>query len=226
MTTWFITGTGTDVGKTVFTSLFAKFLNEKNISITTQKWVQTGAKTDDAIDITTHDKAIKKSSDTIPDSHKKARMPYAFPLPASAHLAAKEQNILIDPEKIKQCLRFLEKNYDHVIVEGLGGIMVPLTQELTSLDLVEQLNLETIIVVPNILGAINHALLTIQALASRQISVRGFVMNRIDSTVNSIIQNDNPKIIQALSGLPCIGNINQNKVLTFTDTFINSLNLN
>ena len=112
-------------------------------------------------------------------------------------------------------LRFLEKQFDDVVVEGLGGISVPLTDQLTSLDVLERCKLQTIVVVENKVGAINHALLTLNALAERKIPIAGFVMNHKDVSVKSLILEDNPKIIETFSGCKCLGDITLNKKLVF-----------
>ena len=226
MPTWFITGTDTGVGKTLFTGLFGRFLAQHNHSITTQKWVQTGLQ-DHLLDIQEHDHVINPSNHSDTTLHK-FRMPYAFTLPASAHLAAKQDHKTINLHKIIQCLRYLENQYEIVLIEGLGGIYVPLTENTTTLDLLEQLKTHTIIIIPNQIGAINHALLTIEAIATRQIPISGFIINNMNPKTSPLIQKDNPKIIESLSGISCIGTIDSNKTLTLSKTFIknelNSLN--
>ncbi len=218
MPTWFITGTDTEIGKTIFTGLFGNLLNKKNITVTTQKWVQTGNQ-DYPLDITIHDQLIK-SSQTNNDTIQQCRMPYSFKLPASAHLAAKEENKMIDQNKIIQSLRYLEKNFNTVLIEGLGGIHVPLTETLTTLDVLEQLKIHTIIIIPNQIGAINHALLTIEAIANRQIPISGFIINNMNTKTPEQVKQDNPTIIQSLSGITCIGSINNMKQLELSQQFI------
>tara|TARA_Y100001970_G_scaffold53959_1_gene68388 strand:- start:10120 stop:10791 length:672 start_codon:yes stop_codon:yes gene_type:complete len=219
MPTWFITGTDTEIGKTIFTGLFGNLLNKKNITVTTQKWVQTGNQ-DYPLDITIHDQLIK-SSQTNNDTIQQCRMPYSFKLPASAHLAAKEENKMIDQNKIIQSLRYLEKNFNTVLIEGLGGIYVPLNETLTTLDVLEQLKIHTIIIIPNQIGAINHALLTIEAIANRQIPISGFIINNMNTKTPEQVKQDNPTIIQSLSGITCIGSINNMKQLELSQQFIN-----
>ena len=218
MPTWFITGTDTEVGKTIFTGLFGNLLNKKNITVTTQKWVQTGNQ-DHPLDTTIHDQLIQ-SAQANNDTIQQCRMPYSFTLPASAHLAAKEENKIIDQNKIIQSLRYLEKKFNTVLIEGLGGIHVPLTETLTTLDVLEQLKIHTIIIIPNQIGAINHALLTIEAIANRQIPISGFIINNINTKTPKQVKQDNPNIIQSLSGITCIGSINNMKQLELSQQFI------
>mgnify|MGYP001347716757 CR=1 FL=1 len=216
MTTWFVTGTDTEVGKTIFTNCFNQFLTNHNQQVTTQKWVQTGCK-EIPLDIDKHDQSISTPQSK---SIRKFRMPYSFSLPASAHLAAKNENTIIDPNKIIQSLRYLENQFDNVIIEGLGGIAVPLTETQTTLDILEQLKPHIIIVIPNQIGAINHALLTIETISNRHIPISGFIINNLNPKTPNLIKDDNPKIIQTLSGIKCIGTINQTKQLQLSQPFI------
>ena len=218
MPSWFITGTDTEVGKTLFTGLFGKFLTQYTNSVVTQKWVQTGT-LDYPLDIETHDKVIQTSL-KISSTITKYRMPYSFKLPASAHLAAEQEKEVINPHKISQTLRYLEKEFDIVLMEGLGGIHVPLTSQITTLDLLEQLKTHTIVIVPNQIGAINHALLTIEAIANRQIPLSGFIINNMNPSTPELIKKDNPAIIEAFSGISCIGTINSDKSLILNPSFI------
>jgi dethiobiotin synthetase len=130
-------------------------------------------------------------------------------LPASPHLAAQQEGITINPAKLTTATQALQRRFDHVLIEGAGGIMVPITQSLTLLDLVGQMKLPTLVVVKNELGCINHALLTINALAERQIPILGIVMNGEETGTPRDILDDNPGIIASLSGLPILATIGQ-----------------
>ena len=206
MALFFITGTDTDIGKTVFTGCFCKFLQDQNRTVVPQKWVQTGY-VEGEEDLQTHLEYMNKVRAQF-ESYYEYMMPYRFPLAASAHLAAENAGEEIDINRLILSTRKLETHFDAVVVEGLGGILVPLTQQFTSLDVVSRLSCTTIVVVENKVGAINHALLTIQALAERQVSVLGFVMNHKDSSVNQTVLDDNPLVIEQFSGVRCLGGVN------------------
>ena len=211
MATYCVVGTDTDVGKTVFTGLFANYLQDQNRKVITQKWVQTGCDSaQTALDIQAHNRLMGVETEPN-DNIQRAQCPYRFMLPASAHLAAKKEGKQVDINRITMSLQVLEQAYDDVIVEGLGGVLSPLTATMTFLDLLEQLKLETIIVVKNKVGAINHALLTIEALASRHIPMKGFVCNTVDSTLDLDVKKDNPLIIQQLSGVSLIASLGPEK---------------
>ena len=195
-----ITGTDTGIGKTVVTGLLAKKCHAHK-SVVTQKWVQSGDL--DSPDIQTHDQLSTQIIDTKWLSD---RQVYSFDDPVSPHLAARLANQTIDPDMLKQATNRLVTSFDMVLVETSGGIMVPLTDSITTGDVVAEMGMPTIVVVPNKLGTINHSLLTLNYLKQRQVSVLGFIMNQFD-TNQSPLQADNPRIIQALSNVKWMGTI-------------------
>ena len=132
--------------------------------------------------------------------------PYVFALPASAHLAAEGEHQAIDPLRIQQCYKALTERFATVLVEGMGGALVPYSRNALLIDIAGQLDLPVLIVVGNKLGAINHTLLTVEALRSRDMTVLGMVFNRIED-VDEEIALDNPKIVEDLTGLPVLGSL-------------------
>jgi dethiobiotin synthetase len=195
-----ITGTDTGIGKTIATGLLAKELASHG-SVVTQKWVQSGDL--DCPDIKTHDQLSEQVQDAkwLDD-----RQVYSFNDPVSPHLAAKLANETVNPIKLIQASQRLAEQFDTVLVETSGGIMVPLTENVTTGDVVSQMKLPTIVVVPNKLGTINHTLLTMNYLKQHQIPVLGFIMNHFD-LCESQLQVDNPSIIQKLSEVPLLATI-------------------
>ena len=211
----FITGTDTNVGKTWVTGHLAKHL-AKTQSVVTQKWVQTGS-LGFSEDIQEHWR-IMGTDGAEYTRYKKAMVPYTFSLPASPHLAAENEGQVIDPNKLTTAYAALCKHFSWVLVEGAGGFLTPLNRQHTLADSVEKLKLPTLIVVENKLGAINHTLLTIEALKSRRIPIVGIVMNNREE---NLITEDNGRIIQELSGVLTL-EINTE---TVWDTILQALNL-
>ena len=200
--TMFITGTDTDVGKTIATGLIAKMLHAENKSVITQKWVQTGTATY-PMDLETH-QHISGIPTSIYSTYESWCCPYKFMHASSAHLAARLDNCMIDPAVIVDSYIYLKKKFDYVIVEGSGGPMMPITEDLTSLDIVEKLQCEVVLVIANKLGAINHSLLSIQEITRRGLTIKGLIFNNyVDE--DPIIQKDNIKIIQTLSNCQVMG---------------------
>ena len=195
-----ITGTDTGIGKTIATGLLAKELASHG-SVVTQKWVQSGDL--DSPDIKTHDQLSEQVQDAkwLDD-----RQVYSFNNPVSPHLAARLANQTIEPGLLKSATHRLADAFDTVLVETSGGIMVPLSESMTTGDLVTDMKLPTIVVVPNKLGTINHALLTMNYLKQHQIPVLGFIMNHFD-LCESQLQVDNPSVIHKLSDVPLLATI-------------------
>jgi len=198
----FITGTDTVIGKTIVCGLLARFLSEQGKAVVTQKWIQTGC--DGFLeDIESH-WAIMGIDGTSLASHKEAICPYCFKLPASAHLAAEQEGAIIDPEHIKDCYHRLEGAFESVLVEGLGGVLVPYSRTALVVDIVAELGLEVCVVAQNKLGAINHTLLTIEALKRRDLKIVGVIYNSCLGQDRRITA-DNPRIIEDLTGIRSLG---------------------
>lgn len=189
----FITGTDTGVGKTVATGLLAKFLLEQRVSVITQKWAQTGGGRGADIDRHLKLMGIKKSQIR---QYLPYIQPYVFKFPGSPHLAARLEGKKIDPEKIKKSFRFLASKFDFVLVEGSGGVLVPFDNNRFLIDIARDLGLAVLIVAANKLGAINHTLLTIEAVKKRKMNLLGVVFNNYRSKDSKIILRDNLKILK------------------------------
>lgn len=201
----FVTGTDTGVGKTYFTGLLANFLVLSGKKVITQKWIQTGIK-DLSLDIDKHFELIGQKREALKE-YLSFIGPYNFKHASSPHLAARLEKKTINPEKIKSSFKNLSKNFDFIIVEGAGGVLVPFNKNKLIIDIVKELSLPAIIVAANKLGAINHTLLTIEALAMRKIKCLGVVFNNCENKKRDIIIKDNPKIIKSISKTDVLGEI-------------------
>ncbi|MCP4411766.1 MAG: dethiobiotin synthase [Gammaproteobacteria bacterium] len=164
----FITGTGTDVGKTVISSILVS-------SLTAKYWkpIQCG------LDETTDTQWIKNATNLddsffLPEYYRLSR-------PLSPHAAAAAENITI---KLENFLLPELSEDESLIVEGAGGIMVPINEEHLIIDLIEKLQLPVLLVSSNILGTINHTLLSLEQLTRRGIEVIGVVLNGDSSVIN------------------------------------------
>lgn len=199
----FVTGTDTGVGKTIITGFLAKYFLEKGYNVITQKWIQTGCVGGVSNDVKMHlkimGKDIKEVKGFLPYI-----CPYAFKFAGSPHLAARMENRRINRHKIVKSFRFLCRNFELVIVEGLGGALVPLDKKHLLIGIVKELNLPVLVVAQNKLGAINHALLTIEALKMRKMNILGIIFNNTGCTKKQITA-DNPKIIKALTKVTVLG---------------------
>lgn len=202
--TLFITGTDTGVGKTVITGLVGRFFLEKGKTVITQKWVETGSSF--AEDINTHLRLMAGNKKEIKE-YLKMRAPYVFKFPASPHLAASLENRRISAEKIKHSFYKLVRKRDFLIVEGTGGFLVPINKNKLMAEIVKELNLPVLVVAANRLGAINHTLLTLEALKKRKLKVIGVIFNRLSKKGNEIVFKDNMEIVGRISKVKIFGEL-------------------
>lgn len=200
----FVAGTDTGVGKTVVTGLLAGHLLSKGYAAVTQKWVETGSG-GFSKDVEKHLKYMgKKKADF--DGHVPSMSPYVLKFAASPHLAAKREGKHIDEAVIKKALASLSKNFDVVVIEGIGGLAVPIDGKRLLIDLIKDLDIPVLLVSENSLGAINHTLLSIEALRSRQINVIGILFNETSKGLaHKLVMKDNPIIVKKFTGLEVLG---------------------
>lgn len=179
----FITGIGTDVGKTIASTIITEALEADY-----WKPIQAG-------DLDYSDSHRVKSQISNPKSQFFPNS-YTLNTPASPHLAAELDNVVIDLKKITEPI-----TTNHLVVEGAGGIFVPLNNEDCVIDLIQP-DYKVIVVSRHYLGSINHTLLTIEALQNRKIAIAGIVFNGDENPATE-------SIILKKTGINCIGRISQ-----------------
>lgn len=184
----FITGIGTGVGKTLASAVLCEALQADY-----WKPVQCG-------NLENSDTQVVQSlvSNSVSKFHAET---HRLKEAASPHFAAKKEGVEIEIEKFK-----LPESNSRLIIEGAGGIMVPMNNELVMFDLIDYLRLPTIVVVRNYLGSINHALLTIEFLQTQGIEIPGIIISGEN-------YNDNEEIVQHFTALPIIGRIDEAKTI-------------
>jgi dethiobiotin synthetase len=205
---FFITGTDTHVGKTMVCGLLAGFLRARGVNAVTQKWVQTGTAGWPA-DLAMHRRLMGLPED-VPEDVLEDLCPYRLAYPASPHLAAEREGVAVDPSRLEAAYRRLEASHDIVLVEGVGGFMVPLTKSFLVCDLVARLGLSVLVVVGNRLGCVNHALLTVEAIRRREIPLAGLIFNRVPGGSGwspEELLADNVGIVEEISGAPVLGEV-------------------
>lgn len=170
----FITGIGTDVGKSFATGWLAREINDSGISCITQKMIQTG-NTGMSEDIERHRRIMRTGLLPVDKCHLTA--PVIFSYPASPHLAAEIDEKEIDLDSISDATHSLMEKYHTVLIEGAGGLMVPIKGEYLTADYIRERNLPAIVTVTGQLGSINHTLLTFNAIKSYGIKLFGVVYN-------------------------------------------------
>ena len=143
-------------------------------------------------------------------SYRELVAPYVFSFPASPHLSSRLENKKIDSSKIVSSFKALDSSFDHVVVEGAGGVLVPINDREFLIDLAKKLGLGVLLVAENKLGGINHTLLSIEALKVRKIHILGVIFNNISDCDKRILE-DNPKIVEKLSKVKVFGSLPKTK---------------
>jgi dethiobiotin synthetase len=175
---YFITGTDTDVGKTLVSTALLHMLSQSGLRAAGMKPVAAGAVLQDGAwyndDV---DNLAAAASIALPVA---LTTPYLLREAAAPHIAAALENVAIDPQHIRSCYDQIAAAADAVVVEGVGGFRVPLTRHFDTADLAQELGLPVILVVGLRLGCLSHALLTAEAIAARGLTLAGWVANGID----------------------------------------------
>lgn len=195
----FVAGTGTGVGKTVAAAGLLRMLRGIGLDAVPMKPIQTGSKHD--ADGTWHSPDLEVSlaaAGLSPGGEERTRMaPFLYEPPCSPHLAARLYGRPIDTGVILESAEWLASRHDALVVEGAGGVLVPIGGHRTMADLMGMLALPIVLVSPGGLGAINHAMLSIEAIRSRGLRLLGVVMTetRPVPDVSRYVHEDNARTI-------------------------------
>ncbi|MBD5189651.1 MAG: ATP-dependent dethiobiotin synthetase BioD [Bacteroidales bacterium] len=170
----FITGIDTDAGKSFATGWLAKLIMAQGKSVITQKFVQTG-NLEFSEDIEVHRRIMGIPLTTVDKIGITA--PVIFTYPASPDLAARIDGKELDLSLIEEASETLSKTYEHLLIEGAGGIMVPLKGEYLAIDYIRDHRLPVVLVTNGRLGSINHTLLSLKAIADEGIELFAVLYN-------------------------------------------------
>ena len=200
---YFITGTDTGVGKTLISSAFVYGFTSQGLKAVGMKPVSAGCELDALTgQLLSEDVASLIGASNV-DAPLSLINPYAFAPAIAPHIAAEQSGVTISLDEITVAFQQLTTLADVVIVEGVGGFCVPLNAESDTADLAQQLKLSVIMVVGMRLGCINHALLTMQAIKARGLSLVGWVANQVDPHMTAYAENLDA-LHQRIS-VPCLG---------------------
>ena len=190
---FFVSGIDTNVGKSYATGYIAAQWNREGIRTITQKLIQTGNE-GVSEDIELHRRIM--GCGLLEEDRSGLTMPEIFTYPCSPHLASEIDGRDIDFHKIRTATETLSENYDAVLLEGAGGLMVPLTRDMLTIDYVSEMNYPLILVTSGRLGSINHTLLSLEAVKSRVISLKMLVFTGYPKENDSVISDDTEKYIK------------------------------
>jgi dethiobiotin synthetase len=199
----FITGTDTEVGKTVVARLIVRSLVATGVRVAVMKPVAAGSvmtaagpRNDDALGLMADSNVVMPYATVNP---------YCLPAPVSPHLAAREVGVTIELPRLTQSFAALSAAADYVIVEGAGGWFAPLNDEQFIADLAAMLGLPVLLVVGLRLGCLNHALLSVAAIRQRGLILGGWIANHIDPEFARV--PDNLATLARHIGVPAIATV-------------------
>ena len=184
---YFVSGIDTDAGKSYATGYIARVWNAAGVRTVTQKFIQTG-NTGMSEDILLHRKIM--GCGILPEDEQRLTMPEIFSYPCSPHLASEIDGREIDFSRIESATDTLSERYDAVLLEGAGGLMVPLTRDLLTIDYIKEKGYPLIFVTSGRLGSISHTLLSLEAVKNRGISLKMLVFNMFPHEEDSTIADD------------------------------------
>ncbi len=184
---YFVSGIDTDAGKSYCTAWLARRLMSQGKRVITQKFIQTG-NVGHSEDIDLHRRIM--GTGYLPEDKEQLTMPEIFSYPASPLLASRIDRREIDFGKIERATATLASRYDTVLVEGAGGLMVPLTEDLLTIDYIARKGYPLIFVTGGRLGSINHTLLSLEAISRRGIALHTVLYNLYPDSSDKVLRDD------------------------------------
>ncbi len=208
---FFITGTDTGVGKTVISAGLVYFLNNLGYRTGAMKPIESGCKiqrfkglkTNQANTLIPHDGMFLKKIAGMEDSIDLIT-PIRFKEPLAPFAASKIEGKTINIRRIKSAFSKLSKKYELLIVEGIGGLLVPIKKNYYVLDLAKYIGLPLIVVARPSLGTLNHTMLTVNYAIKEGLQIAGIIINHNKPAENTIAEETNPDILKQISPVPII----------------------
>jgi len=200
----FITGTDTGIGKTIVTGGLARLLRRQGITPGVMKPVETGCLAAKGGPIARDGRFLKFMAGA--EEPLEQIVPYRLLAPLAPYAAAAKENVRIQPAKIKRHYKQISGHHPFTLVEGAGGLLVPITRKYFMADLIQTLNLPVLLVCRLGLGTLNHSLLSLDYLKKHHIPVAGIVLNNAENH-RGPANASNPEILKELGSVPVLGTI-------------------
>src|SRR5512147_544896 len=200
----FITGTDTGVGKTFFTCGLAQLLKSYGYKVGVMKPVETGCVMRDGALYPEDAWRLKEASGCAEPIERIC--PYRLPEPLAPSIAAQRAGVRIDVDRLLTVLDEIKIAHDITLIEGAGGLMVPLLPSYTFADFAAVAKLPVIVVAANKLGVINHLLLSLEHASCKGLTSVGYVLNRLTNEP-SLAADTNREVLVGLTGVPCLGEL-------------------
>ena len=205
---YFVTATGTDVGKTFITALLVKKWRDSGIDAGYYKAALSGAELRDGKWVAGDADYVKRIAN-LSDTQEQL-VSYVYKEAVSPHLAARKEGNPVEIAKVKDDFDAARNRHEFIFAEGSGGIICPIRyddQKIFLVDIMKTLDLPLVIVTTAALGSINACVLTVEFARSRGLDVRGLIVNRYGSSGNLEMEDDNIRMMQDLTGLEVIAKV-------------------
>ena len=199
---YFVTATGTDVGKTFITALLVKKWRDSGIDAGYYKAALSGAELRDGKWVAGDADYVKRIAN-LPDTQEQL-VSYVYKEAVSPHLAARKEGNPVELAKVKDDFDAARNRHEFIFAEGSGGIICPIRyddQKIFLVDIMKTLDLPLVIVTTAALGSINACVLTVEYARSCGLSIRGLIVNCYGSSSNLEMEDDNIRMMQDLTGL-------------------------
>ncbi|MCE2432570.1 MAG: dethiobiotin synthase [Candidatus Latescibacteria bacterium] len=193
----FVTGTDTEIGKTAITAGLAAVLKRRGINAGVMKPISAGGRADA--------KLLKRAARS--DQPLDTINPIYLRDPLSPNIAARREEKILDLAPVFDAFNHLSKIHDYLLVEGVGGLLVPITDDFLVADLAARLDLPLLIVARAALGTINHTLLTIEAARARGLQINSVIYNTLSAGSSDVSAQMSPEVVTRISGVPSSGTI-------------------
>ncbi len=205
---YFVTATGTDVGKTFVTALLVKKWRDSGIDAGYYKAALSGAELRDGKWVAGDADYVKRIAN-LSDSQEQL-VSYVYKEAVSPHLAARKEENPVELTKVQADFNAACFRHEFIFAEGSGGIICPIRyddQKIFLVDIMKTLNLPLLIVTTAALGSINACVLTVEYARSRGLDIRGLIVNRYGSSGNLEMEDDNIRMMQDLTGLEILAKV-------------------
>ncbi len=193
----FITGTDTEIGKTVIAGGLSAWLKQKGVNVGVMKPISTGGD---------EDARFLKHAAQVDDALEQIN-PICLRHPLAPSVAARLENRVISVSAIETVFEKLQRKYDFLVVEGVGGIAVPIHDDFWVADLNARLQLPLLIVARAGLGTLNHTVLTVTFARQANLEIAGIILNRIDAEPTGLAEETNSAEIERLTGVQVLGTV-------------------
>jgi dethiobiotin synthetase len=203
MNGFFITGTDTGVGKTVVTACLSLFFENQGMDVGVMKPIETGVDPKCSSTANSDAKFLMKVSGST-DAEEEV-CPYRLKIPASPYQASEIAGTPIQPATILEQLKILQSRHNMMLMEGVGGLLVPITAGYNVADLAREIGLPLIIVSRIRVGTLNHTLLTINAARQYGLKIKGIILNKQESGDLDEVEKQQAELIEELSDTPILG---------------------